>query len=65
MRRRDVIQNAWHLRTLTAAGCAEQPGYGFNVYKVDEPTLKRFLHGPAPKETARNDMTFLRLSLSA
>lgn len=42
---------------------AGQPGFGFNVYKVDQATLDRFLNGPSPKETARNDMTFLRLSL--
>ena len=40
-----------------------QPGYAINVYKVDAPQLRRWLYGPAPAETARNDIAFLRLSL--
>jgi len=40
-----------------------QPGYAFNVYKVSVADLRRFLLGPAPPETAVNDMTFLRVAL--
>jgi hypothetical protein len=36
----------------------------FFLYKqVSAQELRRFLHGPAPPETARNDMTFLRVNL--
>jgi hypothetical protein len=40
-----------------------QPGYAFNVYNVSAADLRRFLLGPAPPETAANDMTFLRVAL--
>jgi len=40
-----------------------QPGYGFNVYKVNARELRRYLMGPAPRETVHNDMAFLRVAI--
>jgi hypothetical protein len=40
-----------------------QPGFAFNAYHVSAAELRRYTRGPAPLETARNDMSFLRVSL--
>jgi hypothetical protein len=40
-----------------------QAGYAMNIYRVGGPELRRWLFGPPPAETYRNDIAFLRISV--